>query len=1175
MLERAAAGLESRKLQQILSRSKRCSRPSPNFTRNFSRHHASSTKDDLHSQLSRLAPTCTKTSPNLHRHNRGESTGFLDFLYPKPTHTLLRQDPGNKDGNTDVPREPKSRFGPSITVNTLQDPAPQNNVAESTDIPEPQPENGKPPRWTTVEIPPKDIYSALNYQNQDGTVGDVADIAEHDLRDPPAASTLLELEALLTDPQGELYHDVWDIYCRLVDSEQTSIRTRVVEYLVRSQSVVETNRSISLLRKVDIAHWSDSFLSASVLTYLRSGDQTAAISTWMRGLEQQGLTGGFEYLLIDSVNKQEWETPLKLWVTYCKYCAEPPQLAKERSEIMARWQANAKEPDQALLAPLESLPSLGALYFTFERYLAKESSARNRQFHEDVISKTAFRSFRRRFAKEALRQPCPPKQASVILEFWRDHSLYNHYLTSMFDQWYRKMVPRATVRMLPEIYQKFRELEGAKPWTTVLRGMFKILYPTGVAELEQLRKDWICYYGELSHWAFEKFLRFYAHQGDVNAVRQLWERCIKIYPVAVKTPRGFRSILNVYAQNGDVEGVERELDRMINDFEVDPDIDAWNVLLKACVRADNYSKTLSTFDEICTAFEPDSFTYAHVMTMAAKKGDLETVIRHFNAAQKGQVKLTREMCLALVLAYCKNDQLVEAEGICRELALQGVSSTEIWNQLLHYNGMSGRLSKCYELLNDMKKFNLEWDAQTITYLLRALVQVNEIFPAYQVVRDSAKNKLHVLIPDHFSIVMLGAVKLNNRTVAEGLVTMMDKLNIAIPFNAKVAYARVAMQTAPNALRTPKLIKDLLASLQELAAETSSDGDLRRRKQNTSGVARAAQLLVECRDFDTVESLLTTFEEMFPQYQNNDAVNEDIVASLMLAYHTDENYDSVHELWRQTWPKILRRAIKPDNISIYPAHEYDVTRIMFRLVDSFAMTEDGDGLLQVVDELISYGFKFTSSTWDRIIRALARLGHWERAMAWCETLLMPEWQGWNVRRKPKPEIRRINMNSRILRPEPQAVMALQHEWLEMRKLAAWSSDVSRKLDEVAQKYPLLHHAFTNSKYMDEGEPWIFRGDVNPLKAITQLLAHLPLQELMFMQKTLEERLAERRHDEDSLFRTAEEEFGSSKAMRRAELTQLRTVLKNTLKGKRPTDRNLQWEIPKEEEESRETSAQVSW
>ena len=1127
MLERAAAGLESShlKFQRILPRPTR-----PPTSRRRHRHRAAHAH-----QATRLISETFKTPSNDREplssspqsSSRAAPAPPFDFLFPQPTHALLRRQfpqPDPFDPYLQATRSPSAvRCSHSSAAVHSRDA--DHSLHHGSTF-------SSRSRWPAESVEPRSTYEHTD-ESPTHTVDIAQQTAEHDVQaDFSEASHAASLPELLEDNEGRQFHDVWDAYVRLEPEKRDTFRPRVVEYLSKSKSVVETGRALTLVKQVALEQWDNGFLSAAVLLLLRSKQHSHAVEMFKKGLWLKDLRGGFEYLLLDTVNRQEWSTLLSLWLEYCKKLAE------------ANPGAN---PDEALLEPITSLQSLGALYFSLERYLAKGEWRLERWMAVNKISRSALQILRRKFAHEALRQPCPPNQAKVILAFWRDHKLYERYLWRMFDRWYKKEISTGTARMLPTIYEDWFRLPDTKPSLDILRGIFKVHYPNGTTALEQLYKDWVRCWGDLNHWGYEKFLKYYAFHGNKEKVRDLWDRMQNRFPSAGST-RLFRSTMNVYAQTGDVDGARQELDRMMNEYNIFPDIGMWNMLLKSHVRAGDYDGAMSCFQSICETEQPDSFTYTHIMAMTSKMGDLDRTIKLFNQAQEGDITITKEICLALVVAYCQNGQLQEAESICLELAQGGVTSIAIWNTLLHYNGLHAHLEKCYELLRAMKNYNLDWDHETIGSLLQALVRVSQTSAAYQIARDALESNPHIFRPRHLAIVMLGAVRNGDRQTAENTMSLMEQAPFSAPFNAIVAYARSVLDQAPNTPRTSKLASQVVASLQQVAQ--SPHQNRIRLRQETQGLGQAIQLMVAFRDFARVEELLGLFVEIFPEYQDRKVLPQDVIASLMLAYQQDGSHGEVLELWRSVWPRIREQCSSKATGVVYAANQYEVTRLVFRLVQTCRATDDGEGLRQCVEDVTAAGFKLTGSTWNRVIRALADLGQWESAMYWCETILMPSWRGWNfVFSRLTPAERREQRNPQNLQAQEQTVISLQKEWLKRRRLATWSASVEHGLSRIEERCPLVLRALISSDYENIPETFSLPENVDLDVALTEILTPLSLEDLREMEKTLKRQMSRSAQlppggslsvDEDVFRRSEGKE--RERALKEAEMEVIMTALR---------------------------------
>ncbi|KPM44358.1 hypothetical protein AK830_g2190 [Neonectria ditissima] len=1114
MLERTAAGLESCTLQRVLPKPTKSCRQ---LHTGFWQHGASAI--DLSSiwpgppRTADSEPADVDSGPRQGQTNLLASAFLLDFLYPSATLPLLRRIypklPRTQDAHhqTVVPR--RRQFSSAAADLALD--STSTVMARSRDV---DLGDGGPPRSglgvggtpAALESRPDRTESKKHHHpSTAATQTEAVDLSEYD------AQEMLDRLKQLIDDAGHLYNDVWDLYTHADHENRLELRAGLVKYLVRSHGVVENGRALSVFRQIPQDEWDDDLLASGVLLFLRNADLPSAIDNFKTGLAAKGLTGGLEYLLADAISSRKWIFALDVWVAYCTAQAK---------------KSPRRKPSADRLKKLEGLPNQGNLYFAFRNFLVSDGAEYRQQLRQSPVSDMACNVFRKHFAHMALWQPCSPDQAAIILETLNDKDLYNDYFVRMFDRWYEKLEPQSNIVKLPAMYQKFRNLPNAKPAMPVLRGMFKVHFPKDIAALEQLYHDWIRFRGDLNQWGYEKFLKLYAQRGDVAAVQKLWVKYVKAYPEVLKTPRAFRSTLNVYAQAGDAAQAEKALQEMFSKYGVEPDLDCWNTLLKAYMRVNDYPQVLRCFDEISEKHAPDSFTYAHVMAMSSKKGDLETTLDFFNRSQVAQVPITKEIGLALVVAYCQNDLLVEAERLCIEMAERKLTHAAIWNQLLNFYGEARDLRKCYAILERMKNFGVQWDDDTHRFLLQALVNVNQIHSAYALLKGAEDEELFSVTPEHYAIVMAGAARVGEYLLVNSLHHRLQKSNMPVSFKALIAVVETAVQRKPGVGRTLNLSKELVEHFRQDVAGSSGEpghtatsssptnqsANPAMSKSDQQNVGRAIMLLVELREFGTVEELMTLYNGLFPQFKNNH-YPPNVMSALMLAYYKDENMDKVMELWHKTWEQMLKTGKNSSTERIYSGHEYDLSRVLNIVLRVFRDQNDGQGLSDCINRVTKEGFKLTCATWSLAVRYLAELGRWERAMYWCETMLMDGWRGWNWGRNNGEKA--AALNTRFLRAPKQVVFRLQQKWLDMRKMAAWSQDVSHQLHNVQEHFPRLYHAFTTSDM--ETLPLIYQAkeDTTSARDVDKVLRNMPYKELIKAKEQLLKQLAKEQKREKSL------------------------------------------------------------
>ncbi|KAM4060406.1 translation regulator (Cya5) [Hirsutella rhossiliensis] len=1069
MLERTAASLESCSLQRLLSRPGRSPKRCRQLHTGFWQHGASAI------ELTSLWPLPVRPaadSPAADSPSRPLQSGFvasaflLDFLYPSGTRALLRRlSPmlsRPQDGNGSSPAARKRCF------------------TSSTAVADPHTQSPFPP--------PEDAGTAGEQQENQGGVVEAS-----------PSSYCSALADLLSRPDEGRYLDVWDLYRGLDESQQSLFRRPVAIYLSRSDSVVEIGRASRLFHQMPIGSWNDETQTAAILTMMRSSNVETAVNWFKTGLAEFGLTGGLEYVLANTVASRQWPALLNMWSEY--------------SAVHGAGIPSANPPEYRLLY-LSKIPDLGKLYLSFERYIEQEGAGPVRAMNLYSKSRRNLRTLRWKMAEESLKQGCAPKLAAVILDLWNDHRLYEQYILCMLDRWARRLESRGSLTILSDLYKRYRAFRKAKPPVSLLRGMLQLHFPANLAGMEEIYRDWHKAWGDLDQWAYEKYIRFYSQTGDAAAVRYLWARYVTRCPEVLKAPSAFKSTMTVYAHTGDAVRAEQELRGMMNKYGVMPDIEIWNTLLKCHTRAGDDASALRCLEEIRRIASPNSSTFAHLMAMAARRGDLRSVLSFFDQAQSEKVGLSPAMALALVSAYCHNDRLVAAEKICREVSARKTAGTAAWNQLLFANGAQGKLNKFYDLLQAMKTFGLDWDHNTYEALLQALVKVNQIHAAFHLLQSAKKDSLFPVGPEHFEVVIAGVVRSGEMDLLPGILSLMQQANQPVTFNVQVTLLEVAAKKAPSSERTRNMAKELIWLLRSLIPSTTTYnhddlrhgnppphvvGDRVKLKAQTQNIDRAVMVLVKLREFRSAEEIVSIYADLFPEYKGG-AFPPKVAGALMMGCLQDDKVSKTIAMWHQTLKNAVARYKHPNEGAVFPANWYELCRPMSVVTKAYREVDDGPGLAKCVDRVVGADFKLTRANWNQIVRYLGEMGQWERAMRWCETMLMPGWRGWNPHSVTAREKRGMR-NSRFLKASSNTVFTLQKEWLNMRKLAAWSGEVSQKLKVVEQDHPRLFHAFITNHFKYLPAAWVVRESPSMNKAMRDMLKPLSFKELRAMKKAL--------------------------------------------------------------------------
>jgi pentatricopeptide repeat-containing protein PET309 len=318
---------------------------------------------------------------------------------------------------------------------------------------------------------------------------------------------------------------------------------------------------------------------------------------------------------------------------------------------------------------------------------------------------------------------------------------------------------------------------------------------------------------------------------------------------------------------------------------------------------------------------------------------------------------------------------------------------------------------------------------------------------------------------------------------------------------QVSIVQAAHREEPHSDYAQVQRKKMLGLLQELAHDQTDEHKLsqlprdpRSLRRQTHNIGRAVHLMAEVRDFETMEELINTYQKIFPRSQDSGKTSAELTSAVMDAYLSVGSFDKVSEMWESFWQKALASGLQKETGTVYPAYEYNLCRPLDVMIRNLKAENDGEGLLKCIQQVVAKGFKLTSRIWNLAILELCYMGQWDAAMQWCETMLMPHWRGWdNIHVIPTME-KRYFRNNRVLRPSRKVVLALQAEWLRLYRLAAWSPDVSRELADLKRNFPRLHHAFTQSEYMNIDGQWILEGKVDVQESIDKWLRRLARQQL---------------------------------------------------------------------------------
>lgn len=934
-------------------------------------------------------------------------------------------------------------------------------------------------------------------------------------------------------PTEESFYAAWDALRRLGDADQNRLRQRVVAYLSRSPSPIEVRRCVNMIPQVPKSKWTNDFLRAVIITHTRMGNLDNAYKQWMSSFKTRGLTGGFEFIVSDMLDNARWEQMTDIWLVYSE----------------TRLDQGLKV-DDSVLDRLGALPDMGKRLIAFEKWLASQDGSAANVMQRLKQANPLILPLRKKLAMLAIEEPCPPRQATAILEFIGVPGLWRKYLITIIKAWKDGRRSRDSTGHVYEIYNKYRQMgPDFRPNVNLFNLMFDFCWLHNEEIIYHLMEDWRSTHGlPVFNWtAYVNFLKFLARKGDIEGVERLNEEWLASFPKVRKKPWAWSYLLNAHAQGGNVAEVRAMLTTMLEEHDVRPDIDSWNALLKACVRKDDYRLVLDVFEEVRQRLRPNAWTYAIAMSISGRRGDLATTVNLFEQAQQELIngkkprtirsfKDLKPMVTSLVIAYCRNNELDAAETLLTDMSSHFAVPSEAWNELLRCHGKKASLTTCYDLMYKMRKHKAYWTNETYESLLTAMINARAWGGAVRLLRKAEDEKIFVPGPNHYTTVLTGLLRAGDYNSGLTVKNRMLAAGHEINFNTLTAIAEASSKYAPRTPGTTAAMNRMVESFRDLverirvpddfvqgesqdesqhAKEQSTDGQevkapdlikLRGHKldflNEAKSAGRALRLLIDDGEMRVAEQEMAgLMVEFTTRIDPEREMSADMTASILYAFFARSKNEEAYALWNRYWDMQFRVSSQPGG-GIWPARRHLLCRPLIVMVQVFSDQKDGAGLRDWVTKLTVTGYQLSSRTWNIVIQALVRLGQWESAMKWCEDFLMPRWLGWNqvTHRGIRFRLELEKNDPSILIPSFTTMVVLQDEWLRLRTLAPWSTEVSALMDSIEDRFPSLHRALLKNSQRPgprwERSPYSIEDFSRSIDALLNKLTKPELMDLLF-------------------------------------------------------------------------------
>ncbi|KAI0838912.1 hypothetical protein F5Y06DRAFT_35313 [Hypoxylon sp. FL0890] len=1023
------------------------------------------------------------------------SAFLLDFLYPSGAVTLMRRISmvipvsGRRDNlrygqrfakigprpyTSSVPRQRVNR--PETKLGNRQE---GYEAGEGTSVNGVDATDLNDTEATEMGRTPDMAHMAVNGTVQEADVETPETLAEPDvpLDETEYSSANGHTEALdkLLESDSDDPEDadrVWYHYRALDAPSQTFYLEKVLDFLSKSGRLSDSWKISELFHKVPLPQWTNSIFVEGVTAEINLQNDSRAVEVFIKGLQHSSidvpyLIDALDLILASALRSDNPKKLKGIWEHY--------------SEMATRFDFGGITSQ---LKHVSSVPGLVQKALEFQIHGRQELQ----ELEDTGLGQEVLDTLQRILVRRALLS-CADNQIIPLLNVTKDPLAFEEFLRSVSS--------RRMEEVGKEVYRIYRKLAKSIPSHAVLHEMFRAYTRLGTpistkyAGLELLWGDWHRFHTTPSRRAFQRYLAFYASQGDTQRVYDLWTRFIELYradpssPI-LKSDDTFAHLLHVHAVRGELEETQRIFNDISLRFGIKPNTYYWNILLNAHAKAGDYDGAISTFEKLMETGKPDRYSYGTMMQMAGSRGDLGFTIELYRQGLSKGVRPDDAILSSLIDAYCQNDYMKEAQDVCLRAVRKGIVVTRMWNKLLGYHALRRDLATINKVLELMAENNVPYNQFTYKQLLLGLALCRQSQHALNLLSVALKDNIFEVVPDHFHIVM-GALLINGEPgPVQRIYKMMQDYGFARSsttlFRVTQALGQwknlapkqrarlTATEWLGRTLRSFNRIYGLdspkkLSRLSPPTPNLGRSGELLGQSTEKSQFSTMVYMLTEMKNFFEARQLVDLYRFIFQGPENSDGVLPIIMLnSVMLADFQENKYDRVCEIWDVLFENAKKEARSADFVEelphtskISPKYRYVLSAGVGVMQKLLFNKGDAAGLQSLVEEVRSAGFELDSKNWNYYVQALVQLREYKAAFITCENILMPNWTGWfvvrnreNVQSKLPLDLRRKGTSPRHLRPVATTLYHLARGYMELDRLGPWSAEAARTSQEIEKE-----------------------------------------------------------------------------------------------------------------------------
>ncbi|KAK8159655.1 hypothetical protein IWX90DRAFT_441008 [Phyllosticta citrichinensis] len=525
-------------------------------------------------------------------------------------------------------------------------------------------------------------------------------------------------------------------------------------------------------------------------------------------------------------------------------------------------------------------------------------------------------------------------------------------------------------------------------------------------------------------------MHYHANMGDDRKVKAYFRELVTYHKGKIRENRAiFRSMFFALSRKGDVAGAEELIKYMKEEFDLTPDSQSWNSVLKAHVRNQDLGGAWERLKQMMKVTKLDGNSFRIILSSLANRGDVDAVKEIFDMISELDPVILRDArtVLFLVLAYVKSGDLHSAERFAMQLQdlkaegqLEG-DTVVFWNTIATEYARERDIQAVQRIMAYMTEHGIPYDAHTYAALLLALVSIHQTDVAYKILRTVISKEPVERLSLHYGIVMAGYI--NQRRYWK--VWYVDRFR--------------QHQRVPATFSTRSaLVQAVLFNESKTNRETGEPDKFEKTERMAIGqlnilepweVSKEIQVNTKFTPINQLQDsyldvLILTFgqkgmfdmsQKMFDLYaKRNDIDFSDpektppmrMLVALMHNFLKAEQYAEVEQCWRLAKEQAdALSQLRPANVASEFASQEDtskqkaasrrkiITNALSVYMMSLKQQDRVEDIQKVVHSVLSEGYEMGNSLWNTYIQLLARSGRIAHAFSLTETELMPQWPGW--------------------------------------------------------------------------------------------------------------------------------------------------------------------------------------